>query len=449
MQEIIFTLSYVILLISLTSGCSYNARANNSISIDGPDVLLAAEGSNYKLKEIKNLKYDMCNWICYPNFCELTDMGNEVYLKAFDINEETNITLYCFIISENENPITVKKILSIKPRNDFPYIAYSLLFPGNIGNINLFDDVIFLAGGTCDFYRVPIRIPYILSDSYLSSGGYYSHSYDIAVNNQYICTAEGDNGISIYPNDKKIFLPSSVNWKVDIDDYTESIDIFNDYALVAAWNTGLKIVDCSYDKKYFWPNENNRIIKTIKTKTPANEVKHYNGYAYLLCSDILYIIDVDPANSAYIVNSISAPKNMGRDFEVMNGYLFYSSYTEPDNIGKIGVIDISNPYQAHECNEYSFSKENTSVAFQDICVYNEDLYYISHSEEPEKLSEYEFGYELSVFKLEYKQNTGFKIEKKYALLTSCSPFSRGDQVCIKDHYLYLADARSINIIRLH
>ena len=168
---------------------------------------------------------------------------------------------------------------------------------------------------------------------------------DVDVEGNYAYVAADYNGLHIFD----ITDPEHPQWisRVPLPNETTSVDVVNGYAYVGGG--GLLIIDVD-------PPETAYVVNTVPLGLyNINDVVVLNGYAYVAeGSDGFYIVDVDPVEDASMVSTIDTPGiAYGVDFE--NSYAYVADGSEglhiilatpPESPSIVNTVPISGPIGA-------------------------------------------------------------------------------------------------------
>ena len=152
----------------------------------------------------------------------------------------------------------------------------------------------------------------------------------IYVADGYAYVADSESGLLIIDIDPA----ESANIVKTVDlDFANGVYIENGFAYITASGLGLYIVDVD-------PIDSAYLLKNILTKNDSRILDVVNGYAYVGESSYLEIIDIDPLDTSSVVKTILMPSYDIWDVKVEYGYAFVAA----DQCG-VYVVDV-NPVES-------------------------------------------------------------------------------------------------------
>ena len=186
-------------------------------------------------------------------------------------------------------------------------------------DIHIFDEAIALVDDDIAFNPIDVTAPWLNFSP-----------YDVFVEGNYAYIAGGINGFHIFDISKPL-EPTWIN-RVEITNETTDVYVSNGYAYVintTGYSSGdiLYIIDID-------PPESAAIVSLVRLYI-ANGVFVSGGYAYIADFDGLLIIDIDPVESAYIVRTIAGPITSALGVYVTSGYAYVIDF---DN--KFHIVDV-------------------------------------------------------------------------------------------------------------
>jgi hypothetical protein len=144
-------------------------------------------------------------------------------------------------------------------------------------------------------------------------------------------------------------IPHPVEVKLVDMIYGDDIAVSGQYAYISQ-NASLQIIDID-------PPESAHIINTVEIPETAGSIVISGGYAYVTTMlKGLQIIDIDPPESAYIVNAVDTP-DYANSVDVHNGYAYVA-----DSQSGLQIIDIDPIESAHIVNAVDTSWNAVDVA---------------------------------------------------------------------------------------
>ncbi len=129
----------------------------------------------------------------------------------------------------------------------------------------------------------------------------------------------------------KTFTPVGLSW-INIPGYANNVDVYGDYAYIAAGSAGMQVVDVSNPLSPF-------IASSLNTNGTAVDIRVDGQYAYIADASGLVIMDVSNPLIPLWVASVSTP-GIAQDVMVSGNYAYLAA-----GLSGLQVIDISNPVQ--------------------------------------------------------------------------------------------------------
>ena len=241
-----------------------------------------------------------------------------------------------------------------------------------------------------------------ISNDYLAPSGEY---------NILFAAWDHQTGIYIYDEtkvtvDEEIILNPIDITPVNFDGYAYSVYISLGYAYVATFEYGLQIIDID-------PPESAYLINTIETIGITNDVHVYGDYAYVTSGySRLDIVAINPPESAYIVSSVDTPGAQG--VYISNGYAYVAAGGY--NRG-LQIIDIDPPESA-----YIVNSVDTPGSAVDVYISNGYAYVA------------DYGSGLQIVDIDPP-------ESAYIISSIVTP-EGGYDISVSDDYAYVADGGS-------
>jgi len=283
--------------------------------------------------------------------------GNYMYVAAY-VNG-----LHIFDISNPESPSWVNKV---DTENFFPFKVY------------VKDGYAYLTG-IFTFLVIDVDPPESAHLVKSFTGPAYTNYQEVYFDNGYAYINsyfEQDpdiyySGISIYD----IHIPEATSFVKVVDDGIASGMHFTDgYALLED-AYGFRVMDID-------PPEDAHIVKEVGGGW-ARDIAFSDDYAYIANNDgQFHIIDINPPESSFILNSISIPEG-GYSIDISNGYAYLGS----DSHGLI-IIDIDPPELASIIQTVPIANAITDIIVSDgyAYAYYNDMFTVFDIDPPETAS---------------------------------------------------------------
>jgi len=139
---------------------------------------------------------------------------------------------------------------------------------------------------------------------------------DVFVENNYLYTASGVNGLHIFD----ISDPINPVWikRIDTSGFSDRISVTNGYAYILH-----RGAECSLEIIDIDPLDSAYIVQTVEITESASDLFVSEDYAYLASSDLI-IIDVEPPENAHVAKYIDVPTSSQNVF-ISGGYAYLTS----------------------------------------------------------------------------------------------------------------------------
>jgi len=174
---------------------------------------------------------------------------------------------------------------------------------------------------------------------------------DLDVSNGYAYVANYYNGLQIIDIDPP--EDAHIEKTVDTPDRAVGVKVLNGYAYVADSHTGLVVIDIE-------PIQDSQIIKTIHDDMNldwADQVYISNNYAYVINYLGLYIIDIVPLDTAYVVKMVPLPDDGYAGNIYVSGDYAYVAFGDTG----LHIIDIEPPDSAYMVKTLTFTREADDI----------------------------------------------------------------------------------------
>jgi hypothetical protein len=205
-----------------------------------------------------------------------------------------------------------------------------------------------------------------------AGGGHYrvriiansSNSGDVALYD-YVEITILEDGVPVCPVD---VTPEALNFR------SEEFAFEGNYLFIATESFGLCVYDIS--------DPSNPVhVTTVPTEGWVKDIAIENGYAYLPAegpSDYpepyefseFYIIDIDPPESAYLMNTVEIEGLAGTDIAVKDGYVYLAG-----NLQGIEIYDVDPPETAHIVNHVETDEHLWMIEIEGDYAYAANRYY--------------------------------------------------------------------------
>jgi len=256
---------------------------------------------------------------------------------------------------------------------------------------------------------------------------------DVAITGDHALVAGGSSGVQVYD----ISDPLHITWEpiLEIPESAYNVSTDGGYAYVSASDNNYFIIDID-------PFQDAAIIKTLEA-TGRSEI--LGGYAYVLGTENLAVIDIDPPETAYVVCYIPMPY-FSRDIKISGGYAFVPTWHDG-----LLVIDVDPPADTSIVTNYDDTHGWDTIGIAGDTAYAFDGYEylyvldISSPETPSEVSSYPVinGYDRMEIEGDYMYAGGYDNFDIFDISDPGDIFITGtveaftDSFCLDDGYAYV------------
>ena len=325
--------------------------------------------------------------------------------------------------------------------------------------IDISGDYAFVGCDTGDFYALDVNPPEMTNIVKTIQGPV--GITDISIGNGYAYVGSFHSGLSVVDIDPP--ESSEIVTSVFTPGFAMDVDISGRYLYIAEGglqnpipppNGTLKIVDILDPGSPV-------VINSINLSACSGDVCVENGYAYATTGDHkLQILDIDPPQSAYIVNSVELPESDPLSIYVSNGYVYVGMLSyglqiidvdPPELASVVKVIDLAGDHvgDIDISGDYAYVIDNTyGSGFKGIRVVD-----INPPESAEIVNSIEVNYSRIAISGNYLYSLGVNLDiydltipQSPALINSVDILNGTYDLGVSGGYAYLAAYNSLEII---